>query len=75
MSYTDLVSTGDRLQAIGRIYDKYEMGLSFSERIATYVVKNRDEAVCVANGKTYKLNRRGNDAALFVGNSKVLGRV
>lgn len=70
MSYTDLVCVGDRL--VAQYKDTYS---GFGTTISSFVVIDRDYAVCNKTGKKYKLNRRGNDARLFVGNAKVVGRV
>jgi hypothetical protein len=71
MSYTDLVSIGDRLVA-ARSGTK---GYNFGTRISGYDVVSRTHACCKQTGKLFKLNRRGNDARLFIGHAKVLGRV
>ena len=69
MAYTDLVCVGDRLMAKTR--DAY----SGMPVVTGYKVVSRTHAAEVATGKLVKLNRRGNQAALFVGNAKVIGRV
>lgn len=68
MAYTDLVCIGDRLIATSRDKD------SGAPTVSSYLVVSRTNAKQIATGKMFKLNRRGNDAALFVGTNKVVGR-
>jgi hypothetical protein len=70
MSYTDIVMVGDRL--VAQYTDPYG-GLA-KVTSGFDVISNR-VAKCKHTGKEFKLNRRGNQAALFVGNYKVIGRV
>ena len=70
MAYTDLVCVGDRLVA------EYTNPVTkFGKTISGFDVVSRTHARCKQSGKMFKLNRRGNDARLFIGNAKVLGRV
>ena len=68
-AYTDLVVAGDRLVVMAR--HEY----SGMPEISGFNVVSHDSAVSVQTGKTYRLNRRGNAGALFVGNFKVMGRI
>lgn len=71
MAYTDLVCIGDRLVAAKKSNDGYDFGTV----VSGYDVVSRTHARCKQTGKMFKLNRRGNDARLFIGNAKVIGRV
>ena len=74
-AYTDLIAAGDQLIAIATD-DQYS---KFGSVQNMFKVISRDYAVRVSagdkNGKRYKINRRGNDARVFVGNFKVIGRL
>jgi hypothetical protein len=70
MSYTDIVVAGDRLVA-----QYLDPVTKFGTVTSGFDVVSKDLARCKHTGKTYKLNRRGNNAALFVGNFKVVGRI
>ena len=70
MSYTDLVCVGDRLIAKSR--DDYSGEMTI---VTGFLVVSRTHAKRHIDGKMFRLNRRGNNAALFVGNGKVIGRV
>ena len=70
MAYTDLVCIGDRLVA-----EYTDPVTGFGKVISGFYVVSTDFAVCKQTGKRFKLNRRGNDGRLFIGNAKVLGRV
>lgn len=70
MSYTDIVVAGDRLVA-----QYLDPVTKFGQVTSGFDVVSRELAVCKQTGKTYKLNRRGRAAALFIGNFKVVGRI
>jgi hypothetical protein len=69
--YTELVCIGDRLVAARTGFKGYDFGT----RISGYDVVSNTHARCKQTGKMFKLNYRGNNARLFIGNAKVLGRV
>jgi hypothetical protein len=70
MSYTDTILMNDKLLAsTPEPYGK------MAKIVRAYIVVDRNYAYCEVTKKRFKLNRRGNDARLFVGNFKVLGRI
>ena len=69
-SYTDLVAIGDQL-----IADTHSITYSnYGIVPTTFVVISKDYAVQYGKTKRYKINRRGNDGRLFIGNFKVITR-
>lgn len=71
--YTDLVCIGDKLIAAWtNCPHTYEQ---FGTTVSGYDVVSRTHARCKQTGKLFKLNYRGNNARLFIGNAKVIGRV
>ena len=68
--YTELVCIGDRL--VAEYTDSYT---KFGKTISGFDVVSRSHARCKQTGKMFKLNYRGNNARLFIGNAKVLGRI
>lgn len=70
VSYCDPIVVGDRL--VAQYTDSYS---GFGKTVSGFDVVSLTHARCKQTGKLRKLNRRGYDARLFVGNAKVLGRI